>query len=164
MLLPPPSVVPAAVAELPVLEMLAYHLAADDGTLSGQVFPVPARPSGRYAVIDNIEGPRVRSDLVNNMLTLPASRRHHREAIYDAVRGQGLAGVVLDYRGIAGALQPIYAAWVGRLASDLHRLGAEVIVVVPMPRPRPGVWDPHPYAWRRVGSAAAALSVGDLPL
>ncbi len=158
-LLPPPSVVPAAVAELPVLEMLAYHLAADDGTLSGQVFPVPARPSGRYAVIDNIEGPRVRSDLVNNMLTLPASRRHHREAIYDAVRGQGLAGVVLDYRGIAGDLQPMYAAWVGRLASDLHRLGAEVIVVVPMPRPRSGEWDPSPYEWRDLGAAADGLRV-----
>jgi len=166
-LLPPPAVAPAAVAELPILEMRAYHLARDDGEVAGGAFPLPTRDARRYGVFDNLEGDRLRTDLVNNVLILPASRQRHRQAILAAARRDDLDGVVLDYRGIAGDLQPTYVAFVRRLAADLHRSGIELVVTVPMPRRTSSAWDASPYSWRELADAADGLRVAlpnDAPL
>ncbi len=166
-LLQPPAVVPAAVAALPILELRAYHLRDDDGSVAGRAFQVPSREARIYGVIDNREGNRLRSDLVNNMLILPQSRQRHREAIVATARRDGLDGIVLDYDGIAGDLQHIYSDMVRRLTGDLHRIGAELIVTVPVPLQTTGGWDGSPYAWRSLGDAADGLRIrlpNDAPL
>jgi hypothetical protein len=158
-LLPPPNTVPAAVAELPILEMRAFHLESDDGSVAGSVFPVPARPEGRYAVIDNLESNRTRYDLITNILSRPESRENHRRAIVGIARDASLAGVVLDYRGVPGDLMPLYADWLTRLNHDLDHVGADLIVTVPMPRGEADQWDPSPYTWRPLGAAVDGLRV-----
>lgn len=158
-LLPPPSVVPAAVAELPILEMAAFHLVSGDGALSGDIFPIPARPAGRYAVVDNREGVRVRSDLVANMLANPESRKQHRKVLAELARRRSLAGLILDYRLIPGDLQSIYAEWLARLGRDLREVGAELVVVVPMPIRRAGGWDSSPASWSALSAGADGLRV-----
>jgi hypothetical protein len=166
-LLPPPAAAPAAVAELPVLEMRAYHLDRDDGSVSGRAFPIPSRQARVYGVLDNRQGQRLRTDLANNILIRPESRRRHREAIGELAQRDELAGVVLDYRGIDIDLQPIYADWLARLADDLHRDGRELVVTVPMPRQTASGWDEAPFSWSRLGSAVDGLRVllpGDAPL
>lgn len=166
-LLPPPASVPAAVSELPILEMRSYHLDADDGSVAGSAFAVPARDARRYAVIENLEGERVRNDLVNNILISPESRLRHREAIVDIVRRDDLDGIVLDYRGVADDLQPIYASFAERLASDLHAADAELIVTVPMPRQSTRGWEGGSYSWGNLSAAADGVRVllpSDRPL
>lgn len=153
-LLPPPATVPAAVAELPILESRAYRLSADDGTIEGEAMPLPSREARRYGVVSNLDGPRVRTDLVNNMLIRPSSRQRNREAIVEIVRRDELDGIVLDYRGIAGDLQPEYVDFVRRLADDLHRRRAELVVMVPMPSPAVDSWDPGSVPWQELGAAA----------
>lgn len=146
-LLPPPAAPPAAIAEIPILEMRAYGIETDDGHVVGQRFPIPSRRARVYGVVDNLEGLRVRSDLVNNLLMQREARQRHRDALVNLVRRDGLAGIVLDYRGIDGMLQSVYADWLRRLSSDVHRAGGEVFVTVPMPRRTSTAWDGSPYAW-----------------
>jgi hypothetical protein len=166
-LLPPPNTVPAAVAELPILEMEAFRLESDDGSLAGDVFPVPAHPEGRYAVVSNVEPGRIRYDLVINLLSQRTARERHRAAIVDIVRREKLAGVVLDYRAIPGDLQTVYADWLRRLKADLGPIGGTVIVTVPMPTRNSGSWDPGTYSWQALGAATDGVRVllpNDRPL
>lgn len=166
-LLPPPSAAPAAVAELPILELRAHSLDRDDGSVAGRAFPIPSRRARVYGVIDNGAGNRLRSDLVNNVLIRPESRRRQRAAILELARREKLAGVVLDYRGIELDLQPMYADWLARLAEDLHGQGVELVVTVPMPRRTASGWDDAPYTWRRLGSVVDGLRIllpNDAPL
>lgn len=166
-LLEPPAVPPAAAAELPILELRTYHLADYDGTVSGRPFPVPSDEARIYGVLDNREGPRYRTDLVNNLLILPESRQRHREQIVGLVRRDGLDGIVLDYYGIATDLQHVYADFVGRLTQDLRREDAELIVTVPMPQRISTGWDGQPYAWQTLGATADAVRIrlpDDAPL
>jgi hypothetical protein len=166
-LLPPPATVPAAMAELPILEMRAYHLTHDDGSVSGRKFSIPSRTAKVYGVIDNLEGNRLRTDLVNNLLIEPAARQRHRDAITALARRDKLDGVVLDYRGIDTDLQTVYAGFLSRLAEDLHAQGTELVVTVPMPRQTADGWDPSPYNWRTLGAAVDGLRIilpNDTPL
>jgi hypothetical protein len=158
-LLPPPASIPAAVAELPILELRAFQLTTDDGSVDTQPFPPPSRRAAIYGVLDNLDGERVRSDLVNNILILPEARLRHRAAIVDLVRRNGLAGIVLDYRAVAGDLQPECVGLVSRLMTDLAAVGADLVVTVPMPRRAGEGWDPSPYAWRELAATGAALRV-----
>lgn len=152
--LPPPATVPAAVAELPIVEVRAYRLTHDDGSVSGGDMVRPSRDARLLGIVDNLESGRVRSDLVSNMLIRPASRQRNREALVDLVRRDGLDGIVLDYRGIPDDLQPTYAAFVQRLAQDLHGRGAELVVTVPMPRRTADRWDAGAVPWRSLSHAA----------
>lgn len=166
-LLPPPASVPAAMAELPILELRAYHLASGEGHVSGRRFAVPDRDARVYGLVDNLEGERLRTDLVNNMLILPRSRQRLREALLDIVRRDRLAGLVLDFRGIDSDLQRVYSGVLGRLAHDLHSAGAELIVVVPMPQRTHNGWDGGSYNWQELATAADGLRVAlpnDRPL
>lgn len=166
-LLPPPAAVPAAVAELPILEIDAYTIKTDDGHVAGQRFRVPSRQARVYGIVSNREGTRLRDDLVNNLLMQRPSRQRHREAIVGLVRRDELRGVVLDYRDIAGDLMPVYVDWLGRLAHDLHGLGAELFVAVPMPRRTADSWDSSPYNWRELAEKVDGVRVllpGDAPL
>lgn len=164
---PPPASLPAAMAEVPILDLRAYHLASDDGRVTGKRFALPSRRASVYGVVDNLEGTRVRSDLINNLLIPPQARQRHRQALVELVRRDQLDGLVLDYRGIDVDLQPVYAGFLSRLAQDLHRLGAELVVAVPMPRPVANGWDASPYNWRDLSAAADGLRVAlsnDRPL
>ena len=158
-LLPPPARVPAAVAEMPIVEMRAYDLTTDDGTVSGHAFPVGSRDAERYGVISNLEGSRVRSDLVNNLLIRPDSRLRHRQAILDIVRRDRLDGIVLDYRRVARDLQPTFQGFVGRLADDLHGADAELIVMVPTPKQGARDWDSVGYSLQDLGSRADGVRI-----
>lgn len=158
-LLPPPAAVPAAVAELPILEIRAYTIRDDDGRVEGYRFPVPSRKARVYGVVDNLEGQRVRSDLIDNLLLQPESRLRHRQTLAQIAQRDGLAGLVLDYRGISADLQGVYGDWLGRLREDLHAVGAELIVTVPMPRQTATGWNGDPFNWRRLGQAADGLRV-----
>ncbi len=163
----PPAVVPAAVAELPIIELRGYHLFTDDGSVSGRSFPVPSEVARVYGVVDNLEAHRYRTDLVNNVLILPESRQRHREAIVSLARRDELHGVVLDYYGIAPDLQAVYTDMVRRLAEDLHAEGVELLVSVPMPHRTSSGWDGSPYSWRALGGAVDAVRVrlpDDAPL
>ncbi len=165
--LPPPSTVPAAMAELPVIELRAYHLANGDGQVTGRRFAVPDRDARLYGIVDNLEGARLRSDLINNMLILPQSRQRQREALVGIVRRDHLDGLILDYRGIDSDLQRVYTGFLGRLAGDLHAAGAELIVAVPMPQRTRGGWDSGTYNWQELAEAVDGLRVAlpnDRPL
>jgi hypothetical protein len=167
-LLPPPATVPAAMAELPILELRAFHLAGGDGSVAGQPFALPSRQARVYGVVDNLEnGQRLRSDLINNLLIDPRARQRHRAVLTDLIRRERLDGVILDYRGIDTDLQSTYTGFLGRLAGDVRRAGAELVVVVPMPRRTSAGWDASPYNWRDLGSAVDGLRVAlpdDRPL
>lgn len=158
-ILPPPAAPPAAIAELPILEMRAYGIETDDGHVVGQRFPIPSRRARVYGIVDNLEGLRVRGDLVNNLLMQRAARQRHRDALVNLVRRDGLAGIVLDYRGVDGMLQTVYADWLGRLSDDVHRVGGEVFVTVPMPRRTTTAWDGSPYAWHLLAPAVDGVRV-----
>lgn len=167
LLLPPPASVPAAVARLPILELRAYSLRSDDGRVTGQRFRVPSRIARIYGVVDNIEGPRIRTDLIDNLLLQREARQRHREELVSIVRRDGLDGLVLDYRGLAGDLAGVYADWIGRLDADLDAVGAELFVTVPMPRRLNAGWDASPYDWRELGRRSDGLRVrlpNDAPL
>lgn len=166
-LLPPPAAVPAAVSELPILEARAYTLKTDDGHVAGQRFRVPSRRARLYGIVDNLEGERLRSDLIDNILINRQARQRHRETLVNLARRDGLAGIVLDYRGIAGDLVPVYIDWLARLRDDLHRQGAELYVTVPMPRRTETGWDDSPYNWDKLAPSVDGLRVrlqGDTPL
>ncbi len=155
----PPTEIPAAAAEFGLLELRAYHLADDDGTVRGQAFSVPSSRAERLGVLDNREGQRVRSDLVNNMLVSREARQRHREAIVEIVRRDRLAGVVIEYDGVRGDRQGLFGDWLGRLAIDLHNLGAELVVSLPTPSRRGDTWDGQPYDWFRIGQVADAVRI-----
>jgi hypothetical protein len=164
---PPPASLPAAMAEVPVLEMRAYHLTSDDGRVTGERFALPSRKAAVFGVVDNLEDTRVRSDLVNNLLIPAEARQLHRKELVNLVRRDQLDGLVLDYRGIDVDLQPVYAGFLGRLAQDLHRVGAELVVAVPMPHAVARGWDASPYNWRELSAGADYLRVNlpsDQPL
>lgn len=166
-LLPPPAAVPAAVARLPILELRAYSLRSDDGRVTGQRFRIPSRGARVYGVVDNIEGPRLRDDLVDNILLRQASRERHRAELLSIVRRDGLDGLVLDYRDLAPDLIGVYTDWLGRLEQDLEAAGAELYVTVPMPRRTNAGWDASPYDWRELGRRTDGLRVrlpNDAPL
>ena len=166
-LLPPPAAVPAAVARLPILELRTYSLRSDDGRVSGQRFRVPSRSARIFGVVDNIEGPRLRDDLIDNILLRQASRERHRAELLSIVRRDGLDGLVLDYRDLAPDLLGVYADWLGRLEQDLEAVGAELYVTVPMPRRTNVGWDASPYDWRELGRRTDGLRVrlpNDAPL
>lgn len=166
-LLPPPAAPPAAMAELPVLEMAAYYLTKDDGSIAGKPFPVPSRKAELYGVISNREGNRLRTDLVANILIDPASRLRHRDAIVALVQRDKLRGVVLDYRGLDSDLQAGYADWLKRLADDLHAINAGLVVAVPMPDASGSDWSDAGYNWRNLGTKVDGLRIllpADAPL
>ncbi len=158
-LLEPPATVPAAAAELAILELAAYHLADQDGTVRGQAFAVPSKGASRFGRLDNREAQRSRSDLVNNMLVSRNARQRHRQAIVEVVLRDRLAGLVLEYDGIRSDLQPLFSDWLGRLAVDLHRAGAVLVVSLPTPARRLDTWDGLPYDWYRIGQAADAVRI-----
>lgn len=158
-LLEPPALVPAAAAELSILELRAYHLADQEGTIRGKAFGVPSRQARLYGVLDDREGSRRRPDLVHNLLVSRSARQRHRQAIVEIVRRDGLSGVVIEYDGVTSELQPVYAEWLGRLASDLHRHGAELVVSLPAPARRVQTWDAAPYDWVAIGQAADAVRI-----
>lgn len=158
-LLPPPSALPAAAAELPILELRAFTLERDDGLLARRPF-VPVNPQAKvYGVVDNREEGRVRSDLVNNILTRPESRRRHRAEIVRAAVDDNLAGVVLDYADIDDALNGAWADFVGLLGDDLRRAGKRLVVTVPMPLSSGGEWSGGAVPWRRIGDGADGVRV-----
>jgi hypothetical protein len=166
-LFPPPAAVPAAVAQLPVLEMRAYHLSSDDGRITGRRFRVPSRNALLYGIVDNLEGSRERTDLVDNFLLQRESRLLQREALVNIVRRDGLDGIILDYRGIAADLNAIYADWLGRLNEDLDAVGAELFVALPMPRRSNEGWDGGALDWRTLGRNVDGLRIrlpNDAPL
>ncbi len=167
LLMPPPAAVPAAVARLPILELRAYTLRSDDGGIEGQAFRVPSRSARVYGVVDNLEGPRLRDDLVANILLRQAARERHRAELVSIVRRDGLDGLVLDYREIPADLYGVFTDWVARLDADLDAVGAELYVTVPMPRRTSSGWDPSPVDWRGLGRSVDGLRVrlpNDAPL
>jgi hypothetical protein len=166
-LLPPPAPVPAAIASLPILELPAYTLKRDDGSLASRRMSLPSRRAARFGVIDNREGERRRSDLATNVLVQQGARLRMRQAIVAAVRHDDLRGVVMDFQGLPPHVQGVYADWLGRLRQDLEAVGAELIVAVPMPRPTATGWDSSPLDWRTLGRAADGLRIllpNDAPL
>ncbi|MBK7780650.1 MAG: SH3 domain-containing protein [Ardenticatenia bacterium] len=166
-LLPPPAPVPAAIASLPILELPAYTLKRDDGSLATRRMSMPSRHAALYAVVDNREGERRRSDLATNVLVQQGARLRLRQAIVAAVRRDGLRGVVMDFQGLPPHVQGVYADWLGRLRQDLEAGGSELIVAVPMPRATATGWDSSPLDWRTLGRAADGLRIllpNDAPL
>lgn len=166
-LLPPPAPVPAAVASLPILEIPAYTLRRDDGSLATRRMSMPSRRAALYGVIDNREGERRRGDLVTNVMVQQDARLRLRQAIVAAVRRDDLRGVVMDLQGLPPHVLGVYAEWLGRLRTDLEAVGAEVVVAVPMPRPTATGWDSSPLDWRALGRAADGLRIllpNDAPL
>ncbi|MEO8082804.1 MAG: hypothetical protein ABI780_03215 [Ardenticatenales bacterium] len=158
-LLPPPSALPAAAAELPILELRAFTLELDDGSLARRPF-VPVNPQAQvYGVVDNREDGRVRADLVNNILTRPDSRRRHREEIVRSAQEDNLAGIVLDYAGIDDVLNVAWADFVGLLGDDLRAVGKRLVVTVPMPVLAGGEWSAGTVPWRRIGDGADGVRV-----
>jgi hypothetical protein len=158
MLLPPPAGVPAAAASLPTLELRAYRLTNDDGEVAGRAFPVPG-DARRLGVVSNQDGSRVRTDLLNNVLIRPESRRQHRQALVDLVVRDQLDGIVLDYVGVAGDLHAVYESWLARLARDLEQVEGELVVTVPLPRRTEAGWDTSPYDWHALAQAADGLRI-----
>lgn len=158
-LLPPPSALPAAAAELPILELRAFTLEHDDGRLARRPY-VPVNPGAQvYGVADNREPNRVRGDLVNNLLTRPESRRRHRAELVRAAVDDGLAGIVLDYAAIDEGLADAWAEFVALLGDDLRRAGKRLVVTVPMPTFAAGEWSSGHVEWRRLGDGADAVRV-----
>ncbi len=154
-LLPPPARMPAAAAELPSVELRSYRLADDQGTVERRPNPPLPISVRRTALIDDMDGPRVRDDLVTNMLIQPEARRRHREQVVRIALEDRVDGIVLDYQGVPDDLFRAYADMVGRLSRDLQERGIELVVVVPMPRFDGESWDPGAVDWRRLGSVAS---------
>lgn len=158
-LLPPPAPMPAAIAQLPILELPSYTLRRDDGSLSPRRLGPVGAVASLYARIDNREGDRLRSDLATNVMLQREARLRLRQAIATAVRRDRLRGVVLDLQGLPPHLQGVYADWLGRLRLDLEALGAELVVQVPMPRPTASGWDASPLDWRTLGRSVDGLRI-----
>ena len=154
---PPPAQLPAAAAELPILEVRAYRLADSEGRLGRRPFPPASRRAAIWGVVDNLEGARVRDDLLSNTLIFPGARRRHRAEIVAAAQADGLAGVVLDYRRVPDDLQPALAELVRLLARDLADSGTGLVVVVPPPIRVDTGWDGGALSWRALGESGAAL-------
>jgi hypothetical protein len=110
-------------------------------------------------MVDNFEGVRLRTDLIANVLTDPNARKRHRQQLAEIASAHGLAGLILDYRGVPGDLYPMYSEWLGRLARDLHEVGSELVVVVPMPQRRAGGWDSSPASWSLLSAGVDGLRV-----
>ncbi|MCC7019185.1 MAG: SH3 domain-containing protein [Ardenticatenales bacterium] len=166
-LLPPPSALPAAAAELPILEVRAFTLERDDGLIARRPV-VPVNPQAQvYGVADNREEGRVRGDLINNILTRPETRLRHRSELVRAAQADHLAGIVLDYDDIDEGLNDAWAGFVALLGADLRRVGKRLIVNVPMPRLAAGEWSGGNVEWRRIGDGADGVRVrlpGGAPL
>ena len=162
-----PAQAPAAVAELPILEISGFRLADDNGRVAGSLGAVPSRKARVYGVVTNADQGRWRPDLINNLLIQPPARARHRNEIVTIVRRDGLDGVVLDYRDIDADLQRTYEGWLGRLADDLHHVGAKLVVAVPMPVSSSTGWNEAPADWRAMAAASDGLRVilpDDAPL
>ncbi len=158
-LLPPPNAVPAAAAELPILELRAFTLERDDGRIARRPY-VPVNPQAAvYGVADNREPNRVRGDLVNNLLTRPESRQRHRAELVRAAVDDQLAGIVLDYADIDEALGDAWAEFVALLGDDLRRVGKRLVVTVPMPTLAGDEWTAGHVEWRRLGDGADGVRV-----
>jgi len=153
-LMPPPARVPAAAAELPVLEIRAYQLADADGGVARRQFEPVSRRARIYGVVENREGDRVRGDLISNVLIRPETRRAHRAELLRIAREDDLDGIVLDYLEVPDDLQPALADLVGRLRRDLAPHDIDLVVTVPMPRWIGQRWDGGAVRWRELGDAA----------
>lgn len=158
-LLPPPAAMPAAVAQLPILELPSYTLRRDDGSLSPRRLGPVGAAAALYAKVDNRDGERLRADLATNVMLQRDARYRLRQAIVAAARRDRLRGVILDFQGLPPHLQGVYADWLGRLRDDLAGLGAELVVQVPMPRPSSSGWDASPLDWRVLGPSVDGLRI-----
>jgi spore germination protein YaaH len=154
---PPPAQLPAAAAELPILEVRAYTVADAEGALGRRPFPPASRGAAIWGVVDNLEGARVRDDLVSNLLIHPDARRRHRAAIVEAAQADGLAGIVLDFHDVPDDLQAARTELSRLLAADLAAIGKGLVVTVPPPIRVDGGWDGGPLSWRALGQSGAAL-------
>lgn len=153
-LLPPPARMPAAAAELPSVELRAYRLADDQGGLERREYPPLPLDARRTAVVDNMDGPRVRDDLVTNVLIRPETRRRHRQELVRLAVQDRVDALVIDYSGIPGDLQRPFSDLVSRLAQDLTQRDIELSVVLPVPRSDGANWDPGAVDWRAIGAQA----------
>jgi len=156
---PPPVSIPAAAAEIPRIEPRLYELADDRGRIRRR--PPTSTPGGgaRYGILDNREGPRLRDDLVTNLLIQPRARRNHRAEIVRLARRDELAGVILDYAGIPDDLKATFAAFAADLADRLREHDIALVVVVDMPRRTDGGWDTDGLDWSTIGDAAEGVRI-----
>ena len=154
-LLPPPARAPAAAAGLPSVELRSYRLADVNGDIERRNYPPMPIDTRRTAIVDDREGPRVRQDLVTNVLIQPDARRRHREVLVRHATDDRIDGLVLDYQGIPDDLQRQYVAMIRLLSKDLAKHDIDLAVVVPMPRWDGESWDSGAVNWQGLGASAS---------
>ncbi len=154
---PPPASLPAAAAELPILEVRVFGLADGEGNLLRRPFPPAPRKASIWGVVDNRESGRIRDDLVTNLLIDPGHRRAFRQAVVSTAAQDGLAGIVLDLYGVPDELQAAFADLADLLGGDLEAQGVGLVVVVPPPIRVDDGWDGGAVRWQALGASEVGV-------
>ena len=135
------------------------HLAGADGAIREDDPPRTAaaeslvrteRPGlSIVPLINNFDGTKWRSDWVAGSLRAPATRSAMVERLHDYVRGNGFAGVSIDFEAVPASSQHDLVAFVRELAARFHREGLVVSQSVPV--------DDRAFDFRALAAAADYL-------
>ena len=134
-----------------------------NGAIEGAIdanFARLGKSFGVVPVVRNHEGPVVRTDLLANMLTDPAQRNGHVEALVNIAVTNLYNGLDIDYRGLDPALRPDFTQFVSLLGQKLHaqnkRLAVRVEAPVQVAEDR---WETGAYDWVSIGRVADVVKV-----
>jgi hypothetical protein len=161
--LPASMALPAEAAEtLTEINPVGLYL-GDGGELLVKVSAL-LEPSDDYLVIPTVRnwnaGNTVRSEALDDVLTIASLRQKHIAEIVEFVVGRGYPGVQLDYRRINPELRDSFTLLVTELAQELHLSGRLLTVRVEQPTQLAvDDWDTGPYDWQALGQAVDAIKV-----
>lgn len=155
-----PPTVSALLAEVnPVGLMIA-----EEGGIAGDVPPLEqASASSPYQVlptISNWDGTQTRGDLVDEMITTPALRKAHIQALVDLTIEKLYPGINIDYQQVNPDNRKEFTAFIRELAQALR--AKEKILSVTMALPTQisrDEWDTGAYDWDTIGQLADIVKI-----
>lgn len=137
---------------------------AEEGGIVGDVPPLEeAGASSPYQVlptISNWDGTRTRGDLVDEMITTPALRKAHIQALVDLTIEKLYPGINIDYQEVNPDNRKEFTAFIRELAQALR--AKEKILSVTMALPTQvsrDEWDTGAYDWETIGQLADIIKI-----
>ncbi len=139
-------------------------LLGTDGSFVGDPNSLPQQDAaGAYTVQPTLRnwapGATINRGLLSDLLTIPEIQQAHVTNIVQLCTERGLAGVDVDYRGVAPEQRDAYSDFISALAEALHGEGLQMSVTVEPPTPTDGGWDTGGYDWRTLGASADVFKV-----
>ena len=137
---------------------------ADGGGIAGNVPALPeASASSPYQVlptVSNFDGTQIRSDLVGDMVSDPATRKQHVQALVDLAVEKLYPGLNIDYEQVSEDNQADFTTFVQELANALHAKDKILSVTLPLPvQQSPDAWNTGAYDWQAIGHAADIVKI-----